>query len=97
MVARRLNPKKFNIPVEKIRNGWYSDKYFVRTKEVLEKDNRHTRVLMQVFCRKEAVLCGVDEAVAILKLCADNPENLTIKALHDGDRIRALELSLIHI
>ena len=91
MVARRLNPKKFNIPVEKIRNGWYSDKYFVRTKEVLEKDNRHTRVLMQVFCRKEAVLCGVDEAVAILKLCADNPENLTIKALHDGDRIRALE------
>ena len=91
MVARRLDPKIFNIPVEKIRNGWYSDKYFVRTKEVLERDRRHTRVLMQVFCRKEAVLCGVDEAIAILKLCADNPENLTIRALHDGDRIRALE------
>ncbi len=91
MVAERLDPKIFNIPVEKIRSGWYSDKYFVRTKEVLEKDHRHTGVLMQVFCRKEAVLCGMDEAIAILKLGAVNPENLTIRALHDGDRIKALE------
>jgi len=91
MVAKRLNPKIFNIPVEKIRNGYFSDKYFVRTKEVLEKDHRHVRVLMQVFCRKEAVLCGMDEAIAILKLGAVNPENLRIKALHDGDRIRPLD------
>jgi len=91
MVAERLDPKIFNIPVEKIRKGWYSDKYFVRTKEVLERDHRHTRVLMQVFCRKEAVLCGMDEAIAILKLGAVNPENLTIRALRDGDRIKALE------
>ncbi|MFQ5866430.1 MAG: nicotinate phosphoribosyltransferase [bacterium] len=91
MVAQRLDPKNFNISVEKIRNGWYSDKYFVRTKEVLERDHRHTRVLMQVFCRKEAVLCGMDEAIAILRLCAVNPENLTIRALHDGDRIKVLE------
>ncbi len=95
MAAQRLDPKIFNIPVEKIRSGWYSDKYFVRTKEILERDHRHTRVLMQVFCRKEAVLCGTDEAIAILKLCADNPENLTIKALHDGDRIKALETVMI--
>lgn len=91
MAGQRISPEKFNIPVEKIRNGWYSDKYFVRTKEILEKDNRHARVLMQIFCRKEAVLCGVDEAIAILKLCADNPENLAIRALRDGDRIRPLE------
>lgn len=91
MVAKRLDSKIFNIPVEKIRDGWYSDKYFVRTKEVLEKDHRHTRVVMQVFCRKEGVLCGVDEAVAILKLCAVNAENLRIRALHDGDRIKALD------
>ena len=91
MVARRIDPKIFNIPVEKIKSGWYSDKYFVRTKEVLEKDQRHTRVLMQVFCRKEAVLCGMDEAIAILKLGAVNPQNLSIRALHDGDRIKASE------
>ena len=91
MVAKRLDTKIFNIPAEKIRDGWYSDKYFVRTKEVLEKDHRHTRVLMQVFCRKEGVLCGVDEAIAILKLGAVNAENLRIRALHDGDRIKALD------
>jgi len=91
MVTKRLEPEKFNIPVEKIRKGWYSDKYFVRTKEVLEKDRRHTQVLMQVFCRKKAILCGIDEAIAVLKLCADHPEDLIIRALHDGDRIRPLE------
>jgi len=91
MVAQRLDPKIFNIPVEKIRTGWYSDKYFVRTKEVLERDRRHTRVLMQVFCRKQAILCGVDEAIAILKLCVVNSENLTIRALRDGNRVKALE------
>jgi nicotinate phosphoribosyltransferase len=91
MVTQRLDPKIFNIPVEKIRSGWYSDKYFVCTKEILERTHRHTRVLMQVFCRKEAVLCGMDEAIAILKLCAVSPENLTIRALHDGDRIKPLE------
>jgi len=91
MVARRLEPGIFHIPVEKVRSGWYSDKYFVRTKEVLERDHRHTRVLMQVFCRKEAILCGMDEAIAILKLCAVNPENLVIRALYDGDRIKPLE------
>jgi len=91
MVARRLGPGIFHIPVEKIRSGWYSDKYFVRTKEVLERDHRHTRVIMQVFCRKEAVLCGIDEAIAILKLCATDPENLNIRALHDGDRIKPME------
>ncbi|NIM03229.1 nicotinate phosphoribosyltransferase [bacterium] len=91
MVAKRLDSKIFNVPVEKVRDGWYSDKYFVRTKEVLEKDHRHTRVVMQVFCRKGGVLCGVDEAIAILKLCAVNAENLRIRALHDGDRIKALD------
>jgi nicotinate phosphoribosyltransferase len=42
---------------------------------------------MQVFTRKSGVLCGVDEAVAVLKLCSDNSERLKINALYDGDRI----------
>jgi len=91
MGKERLDPRIFNIPVERIKRGWYSDKYFVRTKEILERDHRHSRAVMQVFCRKEAILCGVDEAIAILNMCADKPEDLTIRALHDGDRIRPLE------
>lgn len=81
----RLKPEVFSLPVEKIKSGWYSDKYFVRTKEVLEKDGNKNRVLMQVFAKKKCVVCGLDEAIAILKLCADNPNDLTVRALHDGD------------
>ncbi len=42
---------------------------------------------MQVFTRKNGILCGVDEAAAILQLCSDNPRGLTIHALHDGDKV----------
>jgi nicotinate phosphoribosyltransferase len=42
---------------------------------------------MQVFTRKNGILCGVDEAAAILQLCSDNPSGLIIHALHDGDRV----------
>ena len=89
--GRRLEPSIFDIPVAKIKRGWYSDKYFVRTKKILEKDKNHTKVLMQVFCRKDAVVCGLDEAIAVLKLCADRPEELVIRALHDGDEVTAGE------
>ncbi len=89
--GKRIEPSVFDIPVEKIKSGWYSDKYFVRTKEILEMDNTHTRVLMQVFSRKDAVVCGLDEAIAILKLCAGRPGELVIRALHDGDEVKAGE------
>lgn len=89
--GKRLPPEIFKLPVQKIKSGWYSDKYFVRTKEVLLKDNHHPVVLMQIFAREEAVVCGLDEAIAVLKLCADRPRELVIKALHDGDRIKPME------
>jgi nicotinate phosphoribosyltransferase len=42
---------------------------------------------MQVFQKNEAYLGGIDEAIAILKLCSDDWEALTVHALYDGDRI----------
>ncbi|MFC1549114.1 nicotinate phosphoribosyltransferase [Candidatus Omnitrophota bacterium] len=87
--GKRLKPSVFDIPVEKIKGGWYSDKYFVRTKKILQKDKNHNRALMQIFCRKDATVCGLDEAIAILKLCADRPKQLVVKALHDGDEVKA--------
>lgn len=89
--GKRLDPSVFDIPVDKIKKGWYSDKYFVRTKEVLEKDKNHAKVLMQVFCRKDAVVCGIDEAIAVLRICADRPRELRITALFDGDEVKAGE------
>lgn len=90
-MKQRLSPDLFSIPVEEIRKGIYSDSYFVRTQEILNKDNHHPQVLMQVFQRQHAVLCGIDEAIAIIKKCAVNPENIKIRALYDGDEIQPWE------
>lgn len=89
--GKRLPPSVFKLPVEKIKSGWYSDKYFVRTREILTKDNNHAVVLMQIFTRKAGYVCGIDEACAVLKLCADRPKALKIKALYDGDKINPME------
>ena len=49
---------------------------------------------MQVFQKQDSYLGGVDEAIAILKLCADDWEGLTVRALYDGDRIEPYETVL---
>src|SRR2546421_3207349 len=87
----RLDPSVFRLPVERIRSGYYSDAYFNYTKELLEEEGRHPQVTMQVFQKDESVLGGIDEAVAILKLCSgreedgewrDGWDHLTVHALH---------------
>ncbi len=88
---QRLPPETFDLPVEAMRRGAYSDKYFVRTREVLLAENRTPDVLMQVFCKASAVLCGMDEAIAILKLVGDDWSKLTVRALYDGDAVEAFE------
>lgn len=91
-MKERLSPLTFGLD-SRIKNGYYSDKYFCRTKEVLEKDGRHPRVLMQVFQRNDNVcLCGMDEAIAIIKEALGNKfRDLEVKALHDGDVTNAWE------
>ncbi len=54
--------------MQRIRQGYYSDAYFVFTKKLLEDEGEHPRVTMQVFQKEESVLGGIDEAIAILKL-----------------------------
>ncbi len=63
-----LPPETFDIPVHEIRRGYRSDIYFWRSKVALENARLNTSVLMQVFQKNRAVLCGIDEALAILKL-----------------------------
>jgi nicotinate phosphoribosyltransferase len=88
---QRLAPETFDQPVEKMREGYYTDAYFNHTRAALLHDERHPRVVMQVFQRKSSVLAGIDEAVAVLKLCAEDFDELTVHALYDGDRIQPWE------
>ena len=87
----RLDTEVFELPVEKMREGYYTDAYFNHTRQVLLQDGRHPRVVMQVFQKRHSYLGGVDEAIAVLKLCADDWEDLTVHALHDGDALAPYE------
>ncbi|MGH3136478.1 MAG: quinolinate phosphoribosyl transferase, partial [Gaiellaceae bacterium] len=90
----RLAPEVFELPVEKIRDGYYTDAYFNHTRSALIADDLHPRVLMQDFQKKKAVLGGMDEAIAILKLCAHGWDELEVRALYDGDAIEPWETVL---
>jgi len=87
----RLDPSVFDLPLEKMRAGWYTDAYFNYTRAALLEDGRHPQVVMQVFQKKHAYLGGMDEAIAILKLCADRFDDLTVHALFDGDELDPYE------
>jgi nicotinate phosphoribosyltransferase len=77
-----------------MREGFYSDKYFVRAREMLRTEHRHSRVTMQVFGKVPAFVGGIDEALAILKLCATEWTDLEVRALYDGDAITPWETVL---
>ncbi|MGH7656999.1 MAG: quinolinate phosphoribosyl transferase, partial [Gemmatimonadales bacterium] len=91
----RLDPAIFNLPVEKMKSGYYSDKYFVRTRDILLNDGSRPRVTMQVFGKTHAFLGGVDEAIAILKLCASEWSDLEVHALFDGDEVDPWETVML--
>ncbi len=99
----RTDPSVFRLPVEKIREGYYTDAYFNYTKELLEAEGRHPRVTMQVFQKQEAVLGGIDEAIAVLKQCAGRQapdgwqpgwDELNVQALNEADEVPPLETIL---
>ena len=97
----RLPSEVFDLPIDKIRAGYYSDAYFNYTQKVLERDEHRPRVLVQVFQRYSSVLGGVDEAIATLRECAglmrddgtweSGWEQLEVHALYDGDEIEPWE------
>ncbi|HVV90174.1 MAG TPA: quinolinate phosphoribosyl transferase [Solirubrobacterales bacterium] len=99
--GERLAPAVFRLPVEKIRDAYYSDTYFRLTKELLEAEGRRPAVTMQVFAKRRGLLGGIDEAIAVLRLCSgrrladggweDGWPRLRVRALHEGDPIEPWE------
>jgi nicotinate phosphoribosyltransferase len=103
-VRQRLHPEVFRLPVDKIRDGYYTDQYFNLSKELLEAEGRHAHVVMQVFQKEESILGGIDEAIALLRLCSgrrapdgtwiDGWDEIEVRALHEGDEIGPWETVL---
>ncbi|MDQ3849624.1 MAG: quinolinate phosphoribosyl transferase [Actinomycetota bacterium] len=100
----RLPSETFRLPVERIRDGYYSDAYFVHTKRLLEDEGHHPRVLMQVFQKHASLLGGIDEAIAVLRECSGHRTldgtwvpgwaQLDVHALYEGDEIAPHETVL---
>src|SRR3954452_10580933 len=99
-MKERLDPSVFRLPVERIREGYYSDAYFNFTKELLEERDDCPSVTMQVFQKEHSIVGGIDEAIAILKLCSGRHrdgewengwEDLEVHALYEGDEVEPFE------
>ncbi len=87
----RLTDKTFKLD-ERIGEGYFSANYFIRSREIVERKLPGHIVTEQWFQRNEkAVVCGLDESIAILQKFAAHPEDLEVLALKDGDEIRAGE------
>jgi len=82
-------------PSREILSGESSDVYFSRAEEILSKENLDPFVVMEVFGRRNAVLCGIDEAKVLLAdvLTANgHAEEAEIESLADGDMVEPKEV-----
>ena len=96
--AQRVPPERFQLPAERMRAGYYSDKYFVRTRDVLVGAGLNPHVTIQVFQKHDAWLGGMDEGIAILKSCLTAGcqwTDLEVRALRDGDRVEPRETVML--
>jgi len=94
--ARRLHQGLARFPAElfqfdpRIRTGWLSDRYFLRTAATLRHAGRDPVATLQVFAKQRGVLAGVYEAVRLLQTqlapgC--DPRDLEVHTLLEGDAI----------
>ncbi|MCR1834241.1 nicotinate phosphoribosyltransferase [Oceanobacillus caeni] len=90
---KRLTNKTFKFD-ERIKEGWFSAVYFLKTKKIVEEKIPDNHVTMQFFQKENAVLCGTDEAIALVHTFADNPQDIEIHSLKDGDKIEPFETVL---
>ena len=87
----RLTNKTFQFD-PKLKEGFYSANYFLKSQKIVKENEPNHIVTMQWFQRRDdSMLCGVDEAIALIHTFAIHPEELEIEALNDGDIIQNME------
>jgi len=80
-------------PSAEVLSGDTADVYFVRTIDILRKENLNPVATMEVFGSRAGILCGIEEVKALLSevLPKDNRE---VWALAEGESIAAREVVL---
>lgn len=73
----------------------YSDAYFIKARDTLRADALDPNVVMQVFQRKDAILCGMEEAIEYITDYSNS--RVTVESIKkDGDAISPWE-TIMHI
>ena len=86
----RLTNETFKLD-KRYGEGYFSAAYFLKTEQIVKKTRPHCIVTLQFFTRKDSIVCGLDEAIALIHTFARNPQNLKIVALNDGDKVSPME------
>jgi nicotinate phosphoribosyltransferase len=79
-----------------VLSGDTADVYFERTRSILAAEQLDPVVVMEIFPREDAVLCGAEEALAYLREILGNGRRLdpdpVVESLRDGDRVSRKEV-----
>lgn len=81
-------------PSHEILSGATADVYFARANAILDAEGMDPVVTMEVFCRREAVLCGIGEATNLIGHVLAHEPDAVVEALEDGDRVTPKEVVL---
>ena len=75
-----------------VLNGDTADIYVLRAREVLEREDVNPRATMEVFPRSDGILCGIGEALALLRRVL--PSDAEVWALEEGQPMSRKEVVL---
>lgn len=87
----------------RMREGWYSDRYFLRTARTIASSGKDPVVCMQVFAKKHGVIAGVYEVIRMLQTqLAPHPvsgreytlRDFVVETLAEGDSIAPYETAM---
>lgn len=79
-----------------VLSGDTADVYFERTRRILAAEQLDPVVVMEIFPRQDAVLCGAEEALTYLREILGNGRRFApdpiVESLRDGDRVSRKEV-----
>jgi nicotinate phosphoribosyltransferase len=91
-----MTPARRTRPSGEILSGESADVYFARADRILANEGLDPVVTMEVFARRDAILCGIGEVKNLLAhaLKSADPDEVVVEALDDGDAIAPKEVAL---
>ncbi len=81
-------------PSVEILSGATADVYFARANSILDREGLDPVVTMEVFCREDAVVCGMGEATNLIGHVLAHEPGAIVEAMADGDLVTPKEVVL---